>query len=165
MKLHELIPNDKEILFACIGTDRSTGDCVGPLVGTWLQEKGHTVVGTLNDPLHALNLVERMEWVERNYPNHFVVAIDACLGKYENIGKVLVEEGPLQPGKAVKKNLPPVGNISIKAVVNVSGFMEYTLLQSTRLNVVWDLAKEIAEMCDKTMKYREQQMLNEVASC
>lgn len=152
MILSELIPVDTEILFACIGTDRSTGDCVGPLTGTWLEEKGYTVIGTLDNPLHALNLVERMSLAKQMYPQHFVVAIDACLGNFESIGNIIIENGPLFPGKAVKKELPAVGDISIKAIVNLGGFQEFTVLQNTRLNVSWKLAQEITRMCEMAMK-------------
>jgi len=152
MNLSELIPNGREILFACIGTDRSTGDCVGPLTGTWLEEKGYTVIGTLDNPLHAVNLGERMSLAKQMYPQHFIVAIDACLGKLESIGNIIIEDGPLFPGKAVKKDLPAVGDISIKAIVNIGGYQEYTVLQNTRLNVSWKLAQEITRLCEMTMK-------------
>ena len=45
----------------CIGTDRSTGDALGPLVGSRLTEWRSVrdrirVVGTLDEPVHAGNL-------------------------------------------------------------------------------------------------------------
>ena len=56
-------PRDRPIAFACIGTDRSTGDALGPLVGQRLLKLGFDrtpVIGTLEEPLHALNLEERL---------------------------------------------------------------------------------------------------------
>ena len=47
------------IMFLCIGTDRSTGDSLGPLVGHMLRSrrlKGAAVIGTLDKPVHAMNL-------------------------------------------------------------------------------------------------------------
>jgi putative sporulation protein YyaC len=164
MNLASLIPIDQEVIFACVGTDRSTGDCVGPLVGTWLEEKGYTVVGTLEHTLNAINLTERILAMKEMYPNHFVVAIDACLGKVDRIGHVVIEKGPLFPGKAVRKELPPVGDVSIKAIVNVGGFQEYTVLQNTRFNVSWKLAKEITAMCDSVMITRALLTLEEVGA-
>ena len=40
-ELLDLLPIGKNqpIVFVCIGTDRSTGDSLGPLVGTLLKEK------------------------------------------------------------------------------------------------------------------------------
>ena len=46
-----------EILFLCIGTDRSTGDSLGPLVGHSLSRftlPHARVYGTLDRPVHAL---------------------------------------------------------------------------------------------------------------
>jgi DNA-binding LacI/PurR family transcriptional regulator len=51
----------RPIVFVCIGTDRSTGDSLGPIVGTLLEEKGlrtFYVYGTLDEPIHAVNLSE-----------------------------------------------------------------------------------------------------------
>lgn len=153
-ELINLIPKDSKVVFACIGTDRSTGDCLGPIVGMLLEEKGYNVVGTLEDPMHAVNLEERSNKIKEDYPDHIVIAIDACLSSINDIGKIMIHAGPLFPGKAVKKVLPPVGDISIKGIVNVSGFMEYSVLQNTRLNTVWKMAKEIERICDEAMDHQ-----------
>lgn len=152
--LELLIPKDKEVLFACIGTDRSTGDSLGPLVGTALSVMGYTVMGTLHFPVHAMNLHETVENIERNYPSHFIVAVDACLGKSERVGLITVKKGSIKPGLAVGKDLPLIGDVAITGIVNVGGFMEASVLQSTRLSKVMDMADEIAYMCDAAMKRR-----------
>ena len=141
------IPFDQpNLTFCCIGTDRSTGDTLGPLIGTWLKDHPtfpYEVIGTLEQPLHALNLSETAQSIQDRPEAPFVVAIDACLGQLDRIGFILVEDGPLFPGKAVKKELPPIGDLSIKGIVNVSGFMEYTVLQNTRLQVPYKMGKVI----------------------
>lgn len=142
------IPFDhKNLVFCCIGTDRSTGDALGPLVGTWLSENPtfpYEVIGTLQQPLHALNLQQAVDSLEESPITPFVVAIDACLGKLEKIGHIVIEKGPLFPGKAVKKELPPVGDISIKGIVNLGGFQEYSILQNTRLQLPYDMGKVLS---------------------
>jgi putative sporulation protein YyaC len=150
-----LVPEDKPVLFACIGTDRSTGDALGPLVGTFLEEKGYEVIGTLANPLHALVIEVTAVRIKEDYPNHFVIAIDACLGRTEAIGNVIVEEGAIFPGKAVGKELTAIGDVAIKGIVNVGGYMEYSVLQNTRLHGVWEMGKEITRMCDDMMKSRK----------
>ncbi|MFX3674335.1 MAG: spore protease YyaC [Paenisporosarcina sp.] len=145
--LLEKIPFDNpNLTFCCIGTDRSTGDTLGPLIGTWLQDHSSfpfEVIGTLEQPLHALNLKETVDDIQNRAITPFVIAIDACLGQLDRIGFILVENGPLFPGKAVKKELPPIGDLSIKGIVNVSGFMEYSVLQNTRLQVPYKMGKVI----------------------
>jgi putative sporulation protein YyaC len=142
------ISNSPQIVIVCIGTDRSTGDCLGPLVGYKLSHnyllKNTHIFGTLKEPVHAKNLDERMTYIYNNIPNPFVIAIDASLGKMENIGKINLYKGPLFPGAGVNKNLQPVGDISITGIVNMSGFMEYIVLQNTRLSLVMEMAEIIS---------------------
>lgn len=144
----EYIPFDHQnLVFCCIGTDRSTGDALGPMTGSFLTQLNSfpfEIVGTLDNPLHALNLEETTFELYSSVDKPFIVAIDACLGNANNIGEIIVHPGPLYPGKAVKKDLPPIGEISIKAIVNISGFMEYNVLQSTRLNLTFEMGKIIS---------------------
>ncbi|MCG3087361.1 spore protease YyaC [Sporosarcina cyprini] len=144
----EHIPFDKQsLIFYCIGTDRSTGDALGPLTGSHLSESlifPFPVVGTLENPLHALNLQEHLDKTRDEHSSPFIVAIDACLGKSESIGHLLFQDGPIYPGKAVGKELPAVGDLSIKGVVNISGFMEHAVLQSTRLHLSFEMSRIIA---------------------
>lgn len=44
----------------------------------------------------------------------------------------------------MRKSLPEVGHAHIVGVVNVGGFMEYLVLQNTRLGIVWQMAQVIA---------------------
>jgi len=107
----------------CIGTDRSTGDALGPLVGTMLSQHSlrAAVYGTLKSPVHATNLQETLASVYREQENPLIIAVDACLGKLENVGYILLGSGPLKPGAGVNKDLPPVGDIHFTGVVNVGG--------------------------------------------
>lgn len=74
-----------EVVFLCIGTDRSTGDSLGPLVGTYLSDLGYNVIGTIDEPCHAMNLSDRLE--ETN--GLVVIAVDASLGRVSRIGEVI----------------------------------------------------------------------------
>ena len=135
-------------ILLCIGTDRSTGDCLGPLVGSKLsaiEQDYFDVYGTLDKPVHASNLEQRLEEIRKTYENPFIIAIDACLGNQENVGYINIGNGSLQPGAGVNKNLPPVGEIHITGVVNIGGFMEYLVLQNTRLNLVMSMADLIVQ--------------------
>lgn len=135
-----------EIVIVCIGTDRSTGDALGPLTGAKLQllAQKHPVFGTLDDPVHATNLVTTLELIHEKIPHSFIIAVDACLGKLASVGSVTIGQGALKPGAAVSKELPSVGDAHITGIVNVGGFMEHLVLQSTRLSVVMKMADIIA---------------------
>ncbi|GAM13288.1 spore protease YyaC [Mesobacillus selenatarsenatis] len=143
------LPNfsTRPIVFVCIGTDRSTGDSLGPLIGTLLQEKEiapYHVYGTLDDPIHAVNMDAKLAEIKQKHFNPFIIGIDACLGRLKSVGSIQVGDGPVKPGAGVNKELPEVGNMHITGIVNVSGFMEFFVLQNTRLNLVLKMAKTIA---------------------
>ena len=148
-RLHSYgVTSNTQVILLCIGTDRSTGDCLGPLIGSKLssvEQQFFIIYGTLDFPVHASNLDEKIEHIRFQYPNAFIVAVDACLGRLENVGCVNIVDGSLQPGAGVNKKLPSVGHIHITGIVNVAGFMEYLVLQNTRLNIVMKMANLVVE--------------------
>ena len=160
--IYELLLTNESLqpyVVVCIGTDRSTGDSLGPLVGTKLSEMKLStlhVYGTLDDPIHAVNLKDKLQEIHKLHPNPTIIAIDACLGRLKSVGFLTVAEGPVMPGAGVKKDLPPVGDLHITGIVNVSGFMEFFVLQNTRLSLVMRMANTIAESLKRldTLVYR-----------
>jgi putative sporulation protein YyaC len=74
-----------------------------------------------------------------------VLAIDASLGKLTDIGSISASLGPLRPGAGVNKQLPSLGHYHLTGTVNVGGFMEFFVLQNTRLNVVMKMATCISD--------------------
>lgn len=158
------VGNASEVVIICIGTDRSTGDCLGPLVGSKLSVSSNhdfSIYGTLEEPVHASNMNEKLADIQHKHPNALVIAVDACLGHLENVGCINIGEGALMPGAGVNKSLPGVGQLHITGVVNVGGFMEYLVLQNTRLNLVMKLADLITEGFIKTSRI----LLTESRSC
>lgn len=134
------------IVILCIGTDRSTGDCLGPLVGYKMgltRYQNVFVHGTLDKPVHAKNLQETIQHIRDYYYRPFIIAVDACLGKPERVGTISIGEGALHPGAGVNKTLPEIGHLHIVGIVNFGGFMEYMILQNTRLNLVMKMADTI----------------------
>ena len=140
--------NWSELVFLCIGTDRVTGDCLGPFVGQKLSSYSGTdfsVYGTLFRPVHALNLTDIYQHIQTHHPDALVIAIDASLGEKKHLGYVTIANGALHPGAAIHKQLPSVGHIHITGIVNVSGVLEQLTLQTTRLSTVIFLADKIVQ--------------------
>ncbi|OCT14813.1 spore protease YyaC [Paenibacillus pectinilyticus] len=137
----ELSPS--KVTFVCIGTDRSTGDSLGPMVGSKLAELGYpSVIGTLKAPCDASNLVMRLEEIPQGT---MVIAIDACLGQKLSVGMYQLSNQPLAPGKSVGKVLPPIGDYTIAAIVNADGPRQYNILQTTSLYYVLNMADEVTK--------------------
>lgn len=147
MQLEPILETKRPIVFLCIGTDRSTGDSLGPLIGNKLKKllrNNFILYGTLENPVHAKNLSKTIKDINKEYTNPYIVAIDACLGNIDSIGHIIIENKPLSPGAALNKDLPKVGNLSITGVVNVSGALEFMVLQNTRLYTVMHIADVIS---------------------
>jgi putative sporulation protein YyaC len=145
LNLDSIFPADLQkdnTVFVCIGSDLSIGDSVGPIVGTKLDQLGFHVLGTLENPLHGLNMKERLgEFLPTNKKT--VIAIDACIGTKAEVGKYEVKKGPIHPGAGLGKNLRKVGDFSIGAVVCSSGPFEFLRPQTIRLSFVMNMAEQI----------------------
>jgi len=134
--------HSRSIIMLCIGSDRYIGDALGPLVGSYLEENTNCIVyGSLDNPVHASNLVDVIAAIHHQYQQPIIIAVDACLGNSNEIGNIEIWEGSLEAGIAVGARLPCVGHISIIGVVNASGRIGYLDLQSTPLSIVMKLSK------------------------
>lgn len=144
----ELLPKlpPEEILFACIGTDRSTGDCLGPFVGMLLQQKGYNVVGTLEKPLHAEVMHEPLT------SDKVIIAIDSALGNFRDVGVLEVRKEPLIPGIGVGKDLPEIGDYSILGCVNIGmdDALNLFILGNTRFYNVYQMANALVDKLQST---------------
>ena len=135
------------LIILCIGTDRATGDSLGPITGhkliSSLDNKNVSVFGTLEKPVHAKNINQTLDFIQAAYEKPFIAAVDACLGKPESVGYITISEGPVNPGAGLSKSLPTVGNLSITGIVNIATGMDFTVLQNTRLHLVMKMAEVI----------------------
>lgn len=135
-------------VFVCIGSDRVTGDSLGPLIGTTLYHSTNfsfPVYGTLQHPVHALNLTDSMRTIKYRHPDCPIVAIDASLGTRRHQQYITISKGSLLPGAGVSKTLPEVGDISITGIININGRYSQSILQNTRLATVMTLANSICQ--------------------
>lgn len=132
----------------CIGSDRVTGDCLGPIVGQMLVERGVSafVYGTLERPVTALNLKDAVKYIYATHPGKKILAVDSSVGKEGDVGKIRVAFGAIAPGSADGKKLPKVGDVSVTATVTDP---HKTPLAAVRLGTVYSLAVKIAERIAK----------------
>lgn len=147
---------NQNIVFLCIGSDRATGDCLGPITGHILMraKKNLPVFGTLSSPVHAQNLSSTIDFIYSTIPDPYIIAIDASLGVRQHIGHVTSGPGPLSPGIGVNKKLPCVGDAFITGIVNSSNSNSHLTLQTTKLSTVVDLAEFIAHGILKAIEKR-----------
>lgn len=128
----------------CIGSDRVTGDCLGPLVGHILTSEFNVlayVYGSLLSPVNALNLIDTITFIKNRHPGSMIIAVDSSLGERRDIGTIRVLDDGIYPGAAAGKSLPKVGNVAITATV---AELKKSELYGVRLGLVYFLAKNIA---------------------
>ncbi len=135
-------------LILCVGTDRCIGDALAPLTGTILHRSNvnFPVYGTLEHPVHALNIHSNLRQIKINHPQAFVIAVDASLGHKNEIGNIVVRKGPLSPGKGVGKKLPCIGDITIVGIVEAYKSDAALVIHNIRLNFVMSMAEVIASI-------------------
>ena len=146
--LNRLAQNFKSApVIVCIGSDLAIGDSLGPVVGTMLKNKGYggVVYGTLKNPVTAKEVKYINNFIGRTHPNAPVIAIDAAVGDEADIGLVKVSDVPLKPGSGAHKRLGKVGDISILGIVAGRGAFSYSVLNLTRLNMVYSMAEAVSD--------------------
>jgi putative sporulation protein YyaC len=136
----------KPVIF-CIGTDKATGDCFAPLIGTFLTKRHNInafVYGTLASPITAKNISSWYEIVKSRHPYSPILCIDSCLGKSEDIGKIAIDFEPVLAGSASGKNLGAYGDASILGFVDRLTDNKYEIFK-TPLGTVFNMADKVAE--------------------
>lgn len=144
-KIKEYIKDNTVVI--CVGTDKCIGDSLGPLVGSILVENNFLlpVFGTLQSPIHALNIEDKLNYINKLHPNALIIGIDACLGEEDSIGEIHIRDYPIHPGKGVGKSLPEVGQISIIGIVDSSDSDIFFTNRSIRLFLIMEMAKVISK--------------------
>ena len=137
---------NKKTIIVCIGTDKCIGDCLGPMVGTFLKECFFPlpVYGTISNPIHALNIDTKLKEIQAKHPDSIIIGIDACLGETKSIGEIHVRDYSIHPGKGVGKSLPSVGEASIIGIIDSSDNAEFFTSRSIRLHLIMEMAKVIS---------------------
>jgi len=157
-EIYEQCPHPEDIVFICIGTDQSTGDSFGPLMGSMLTRMGFPhVIGTLAYPCDAYRVEAEVKTLQQQ--SKTVIAIDACLAKPKQLGQFVLCNGPLRPGAATGKGLPSVGDYSIAAVVNETGPKAYWKIQNASLYVVMELVETLSTQIARVWGFNKEDML------
>ncbi len=138
---------NEDTIIVCIGTDKCIGDCLGPLVGTLLKSNMFPlpVYGTVSNPIHALNIDEKLNEIYNAHPNASIIGIDACLGQIASIGEIHTRHAPICPGRGVGKVLPDVGVASIVGIVESNSNADLFTSRTIRLSLILDMAKVMSK--------------------
>lgn len=131
-------------IILCVGSDKVTGDSLGPLTGYMLTDIYNVstyVYGTLNAPVTASNLSTTVAFIKTRHPNRKILVIDASIGNRSHIGLIRLAKGGIYPGAGNGKSFEKVGNIAITATVS-----EYTQNLTTACFVPLGLVVKLADI-------------------
>ncbi len=132
----------------CIGSDLAVGDSLGPVTGTMLKKKdgfyGY-IYGTLKSPVTAKEVRYIDAFLRKTHPDSKIIAVDAAVGEEGDVGLVKVVDAPLKPGSGANKRLGKVGDVSVLGIVAKKSAFSYSLLNLTRLNMVYRMSEIISE--------------------
>ena len=119
-KGHTFFMMKKETVVICIGSDKVSGDMLGPLVGSALRDEYDLpcpVYGAVGESVNGVNLDSYVRMIERRHKGAALIAVDAALGKEEDVGKIRLKRGGVKAGGAMARKSDPVGDLGIVGIV------------------------------------------------
>jgi putative sporulation protein YyaC len=143
-KLKPILKSNRDIIFICIGTDRSTGDSLGPLIGyklRFIKNDNIYIYGSLESPISNQNILDILTKIKSNFDNPYIITINSNLGSFHDVGKILINNNN---SKSTNTSISYIGNMNITGIVNITGNYEFMILQNTRLHTVMLLADSIS---------------------
>ncbi len=147
------VPEEKAFsrmpVVVCVGSDLAIGDSLGPIVGSMLKYKTQGLdvflYGTLKAPVTAKEVKYLRSFLKETHRGRKIVAVDAAVGGEGDIGLIKILDEPLRPGAGANKKLGRIGDISVLGIVAEKSLMNYGLLNTTRLNLVYSMAEIISD--------------------
>lgn len=142
----------QEIVIMCIGSDKVSGDSLGPTVGTLLINNINVnayVYGKLGKTINSKNINEYVYFIKSRHKEATIIAIDACMGKREEIGSIKMSYNGIAAGLAVGRKAERVGDIGIVGVVAEESMDNLNSLMEVPYDEVYSLSLKLAEKVKK----------------
>ena len=149
LSLQKILPPESAVpVILCIGSDLAVGDSLGPITGTLVRKKisgfEAYVYGTLSNPVTAKEVKYLNDFLSKTHPKSKIIAIDAAVGEDGDVGIIKITDGSLRPGSGANKRLGKVGDVSVLGIVAKKSAFSYSLLNLTRLNMVYAMSEIIS---------------------
>ena len=104
----------------CIGSDRVSGDMLGPMVGSSLREEYRLpcpVYGWVGESVNGINLESYLAMIKERHEGCVIIAVDAALGRESDVGSVRIKKGGIKAGGALERKGASVGDLGVIGVV------------------------------------------------
>lgn len=139
----------------CIGTTNVSGDSLGPCVGDRLIDEYNIdayVYGRSNKPVNGINYSEYVAHIKTHHKDSLIIAVDACLGGFKDIGRIKYIMRGLKAGAALNKTLDKIGDIGILGVVGESGKNNLDALMTVPIEDIKALSEKVAKKVYKIVR-------------
>lgn len=144
-----------KLLFLCIGSEKISGDSVGPIVGSLLKDKyklPFPVLGTEDKPVNGINLPHYVDNIRTYFPEHKIIAIDSAVGSKRDMWSVKIKKGGVVAGGAIASKNPRIGDIGILAVVGEKNSDVLSTLLEAPVDEIERMAEYIAGLIYNVFK-------------
>jgi len=147
--LTSLIGAKRAPVIVCIGSDRISGDSLGPITGSMLKKKLFLpqifVLGCLEKTITAKEVNYLNNFIKETLRDRLVICVDSAVGAFSDVGAIKISDSPLIPGSGINKKLAKVGDVSIQGVVTEKGMLCKTALSEVRMNMVYKMSDIISD--------------------
>lgn len=152
--------NYSDVIFLCIGTNKVVGDSFGPIIGEILKNNiKHpkiNIIGNLKYNVNANNIIKITQKINKKYYKPYIVSIDSALGDKFLVGKIYVLKNKLDVGKALKKDLCKIGDVSIKGIVGINkkdSKENFKILQNVNKDFIYELSQKTSKFIIESIKF------------
>ena len=132
----------------CIGSDKVTGDILGPEAGRRLIEEYGIrayVYGVTGRSVNGANIDKYDGFIREMHADSPIIAVDACLGAKAEIGNIKISGKGIGAGLAVRKSEKRYGDIGVVGIVAENSEDNVMQLISAEYDKVKDLSARVAE--------------------
>lgn len=139
----------------CIGSDKITGDRLGPLVGDFLTEIYNVdafVYGKSGKNVNGINFAHYQSHIASCHSDSIIVAVDSCLGQRPDVGTIKLTNKGVRAGGALGRQNERIGDLGILGIVGEYGKDNFNILKNIDKTFVQDLAFTIAAKLIKILQ-------------
>lgn len=151
--LKKFICADKPPVIVCIGSDRVSGDSLGPVTGSMLKNKLNNpqviVLGSLDGTVTAKEIKYLNSFLRETFLGRTVICIDSAVGSLSDVGVIKISDSPLLPGSGINKRLGKIGDVSVQGVVAEKNFLSKSALSEVKMGMIYKMSDIISDSITK----------------
>lgn len=151
--LRKFIAAKRAPVIVCIGSDRVSGDSLGPITGSMLKNKLTLpevfVLGSLESTITAKEVRYLNEFLRETFAKRTIICVDSAVGSLSDVGVIKISDAPLLPGSGINKRLGQIGDVSVQGVVAEKGFLSKSALTEVKMGMVYKMSEIISDSITK----------------